>query len=161
MAFERKKDSGGGEVFKFENPGDTLTGFYLGSEDHTGEFGPTKKHVFKTETGTKVCFGQTHLTQLLADEEPGYLMIVTFDSTKKTGRGKPMKVFTLDIDKDQKAAGVEAASFEDEPIEDDIPADEVKTAPAKSYPTPAAVDPAARARIQAELAKRKNSAKTA
>lgn len=168
MAFERKADTTQGEVFKFENPGDSITGYYLGSVDHEGDYGPTKKHVFKTPKGVKVCFGQRHLSDLLSDETPGFLVRVTFESTKKTGKGKPMKVFTMDVDRDQRteeglldAASDDSSSitYGDDPVEE-TPFDEIKTAPAKSYPAPASSDAANRAKIQAELARR-SKAKTA
>lgn len=153
MAFRRKQDTGSGEQFKFEKVGQKLTGYYLGSFDHDGEYGPTKKHVFKTAKGLKVVFGQTHLTQLLDGEKPGQLMQVTYSGDKKMKKGNPMKEYTLDIDDEQVLDADEIPDqnddsssgdedlFEDPSQEDDEPAevedeeepmDEVKTAPAKT-----------------------------
>lgn len=114
MAFKRKTDTGSGEQFKFERVNQKLTGYYLGSFDHDGEYGPTKKHVFKTPKGIQVVFGQTHLTQLLDGERPGPLMQVTYTGDKKTGKGKPMKQYTLDIDADQMLDSDEIPASSDE-----------------------------------------------
>lgn len=147
MAFRRKQDIGSGEIFSFEKVGQKITGYYLGTFDHEGNYGPTKKHVFKTEKGIKVVFGQTHLTQLLEGEEKGKLVQVTYVSDKKMKKGNPMKMYTLDIDDEQaldpneipdsveEAVEPEDDYADDEPAEDEDdapPADEVKTAPARN-----------------------------
>jgi hypothetical protein len=101
MAFKRKQS---GDIFKFETKGDSLTGYYLGSQDFQGDFGPTKKHLFKTETGVKIVIGQGYLTNLLTGSDPvapGTLVRVTFEGTKKGKKGNPMKVYDLEIDADQ------------------------------------------------------------
>lgn len=155
MGFKRKTDTSGGEQFKFETIGQKLTGFYLGSVEHNGEYGPTKKHLFKTKQGIKVVFGQTHLTSLLEGEVPGSLMLVTYESNKKVRKGNPMKMYTLDIDVDNQldsseiVAGVDAATSQEQDEysdeSEDISIDEVSTAPAKSLPRAAAPSAAARA----------------
>jgi len=153
MAFKRKTDTSGGEQFKFENAGDSLTGYYLGSPDFEGEYGPTKKHLFKTKKGIRVVFGQTHLTQLLEGEKPGCLMQVTYTEDKKMKKGNPMKCYTVDIDDEQKLDASEIpttddaeepnyeAAGDDEPAEEaeeETPMDEVKVAPPAKKAAPAA-----------------------
>lgn len=166
MAFRRKQDTSGGEQFKFENKGDSLTGVYLGTFDFDGEYGPGKKHLFKTDKGIKVVFGQTHLTQLLEGESSGKLMRVIFDDTKKTGKGRnPMKIYALEIDDEYEASedevnsAVEAANSEDdEPQdaeEDETPADEVKTPPVKAKPAATAPSASSQQRVKDLLARAK------
>lgn len=176
MAFKRKTDTGSGDQFKFEKVGQSLTGFYLGSFDHEGNYGPSKKHVFKTPKGVKVVFGQTHLIQLLEGEKPGQLMKITYAGDKKLKKGNPMKEYTLDIDDEQMLDADEipdgidnaeepesydepAASNEDdtpvEEAEEEQPMDEVKTAPARTL-APAKAAGGTKSAVQAILAKRAN-----
>ncbi len=177
MAFKRKTDTGSGDQFKFETIGQKLTGYYLGSFDHDGEYGPTKKHVFKTQSGLKVVFGQTHLTQLLDGEKAGTLMRVTFSSEKKAKKGNPMKMYDLDIDTDQvldaseipdssenaeeQEDEVAAGQYEDDaPIEEEEetpPMDEVKTAPAKNLAA-RTVTPDRKAKVDEILNRRRPAA---
>lgn len=160
MAFKRKVD-GNGEQFKFENIGDSLTGVYLGSLDHEGNYGPTKKHLFKTEKGVKVVFGQKHLSDMLEGERTGTLMRITFESEKKGKKGNPMKMYTLDIDDeylasdDEVAAGVQEATTEENEDYEDNAEEEVVTRTAKGLPTGKAPDAAKQARVAALLSGRK------
>lgn len=168
MAFIRKQDNGGGEQFKFEKQGQTLTGWYLGSFDHTGDFGPTKKHLFKLQTGQiKVVFGQTHLTQLLCDAvDPiptGALVQVTFSESKKMKKGNPMKMYTVDVDADSicsvddlAAVSRESDDYSDE-SDDETQADEVITAPAKAAPKAASPTAKSRAQVEALLSGNKRA----
>lgn len=181
MAFRRKLDSSSGDVFKFEKVGQKLVGFYLGSFDHDGDYGPTKKHVFKTPKGMKVVFGQKHLTDLLTEGENvvGKLLEVAYIGDKppaKGRKGNPMKLFELGIDDEQVLDADEipdaadmaeestdeyAAAEEDETEEapeveeEEEPMDEVKTAPARSIATSKAGAAAAKARAL-DLINRKN-----
>jgi hypothetical protein len=143
MAFERKTDNG--EVVKLENKGDSVTGYYLGSVDHQGDYGPTKKHLLKTTNGVKVIFGQKQLTGLLEDVEPGYLVRITRDGSKPGKKGNPMKTYFLDIDREQRMSQEEMIT--DESL-DDTPQDEVQTAPAK--PAPRATAPTNQTRSQVQ-----------
>jgi hypothetical protein len=161
MAWNRKSDTSG-EQFKFENKGQQLTGYYLGSVDHEGDYGPTKKHLFKTQEGVKVVFGQKHLTDLLAGETVGVLMRVTFSDTKKGKKGNPMKIYTLDVDPDQRLDAVElvdAAESADEGTNDDAEetVEEIRTAAAR--PAPRATSPSAAniSKVNALLASRKSA----
>lgn len=169
MAFKRKEDTGGGEEFKFDKKGKSLTGIYMGSSDFKGKFAPTKKHIFKTESGIKVVFGQSHLIQLLADEQPGILVCITYVKDKPSQKGNPMKVYTLDIDdefradEDEIAEAVDAANSDeqdDEPEEDEeeLAADEVKTEPVKTRPAAKAPTKSSTSRVQELLAKRSRTA---
>ncbi len=171
MAFKRKTDTTSGEQYKFDAVGQQLTGYYLGSHDHDGDYGPTKKHLFKTAKGVKVVFGQRHLTDLLAGEAIGTLMQITYVGDKKMKKGNPMKQYTLDIDtdntldSDEVTAAQEAsqeseeggtAGFDEEPSEiedEEPPMDEVKTAPVKKL-VASANAAAAKTRVQEILSKR-------
>lgn len=169
MAFKRKQDTSSGDLFKFETVGQQLTGYYLGSFDYDGEYGPTKRHLFKTKKGTKVVMGQKHLTDLLADEKPGVLVQVTYESDKKVKKGNPMKVYTLDIDDEQTLSADEIPSeiesaeepdnYDDtEPTEveeEEEQLDEVKTAPKPIAAAAKAPSPAARAKVNEILNRRR------
>jgi hypothetical protein len=156
MAFERKVDSGGGDVVKFEKPGDSVTGFYVGSQPFPeGKFGPAIKHILKTAKGMKVVFAKegSALDQLFSGED-GNLVRVTFASTKPSGKGNPTKIYTLDVDKEQTLDPAEMATsestYDDEPSEDEEET-EVTTSPAKAAPTARSPSTDARARAQALL----------
>lgn len=154
MAMKRKADGGNGEQFKFETIGQSLKGIYVGSQEITGQYGPSIKHLFKTEKGLKAVFGQTHLTQLLQGEE-GKLVEATYVKDKPSKRGRPMKSYTLDIDTDYQASSEELAAYagDDEPVEDDedVQPDEVKTEQVKRSVSAAAPSAASRDRVKALL----------
>lgn len=111
MTAPRIKTDAGGDSFKFETIGTKLTGHYQGSVDHEGEYGPTKKHIFKTDKGIKVVFGQKQLTDLLATETPGVFMEVTFTGLKKGKKGNPMKTYQLAVYDDNTEAVVTDAEY--------------------------------------------------
>lgn len=172
MAFKRKEDTGSGEQFKFEKVGQKLVGYYLGSFDFEGDFGPTKKHLFKTDKGVKIVFGQAHLTSLLtdaADPVPkGVLVQVTYEESKKTKKGSPMKVYAVDIDDEQQLDSAEIPDtdevLDDEPIEevndeDETPTDAYATGLAKRPPTANAPSQSTQANVKAML--NRSKAKTA
>jgi len=163
MAFKRKADSSQGEQFKFSAIGDSITGVYLGSHDFEGDYGPTKKHLFKTDSGIKVIFGKKQLTELLAGEKTGQLMRVTYDSDKKMAKGRaPLQLYTVDIDDEYQASEDEvteavaaAEEGEDYDAEDEA---EVETAPVKAKPRAAAPDASRQAAVQALLNRGKKNA---
>ncbi len=166
MAFIRKQDTTSGDQFKFETPGTALIGVYLGSFPHEGDYGPTKKHLFKTEKGIKVVFGQKHLSDLLENETAGSLVRVTFTESKKMRKGNPMKMYTLDIDNEYQADPSEVESYveaatagadDDSLSDDDTPADEVVTEPVKAKVVARAPSAEAQARVQALLARNKKA----
>lgn len=161
--FKKKIDVSGGEGFKFDNVGDTLTGFYLGSFPHEGNYAPTTKHLFKTERGILTIFGQRHLTSLLEGEKTGVLMQVTYSGTKASKKKgyAPMKMYELGIDASQSldaaelgdaAEAANAGQEEDFGNDDgdDTTYDEVQTAPAR--PALAAQSPS-KDKVNAVLAK--------
>lgn len=157
MAFERKVDSSGGDVVKFEKPGDSVTGFYVGSQPFPeGKFGPAIKFILKTPKGVKVIFAKENsaLAQLFTGEE-GKLVRVTFERTKPSGKGHPTKLYTIDVDNDQTIDPEEMAAaepaYDDEPADDEDDAAEVVTAPAKAAPAARSPSADGRARAQALL----------
>lgn len=181
MAFRRRRDSTNGTVFKFEKPGDNLTGFYLGSKEFESEFGVAKKHLFQTDKGLFVVLGQSNLTAQLLDEDDspkGKLCRITFLEERKSKKGRNMvKVYQVEVDDEQVIAedkllsAVEAesnpseyADNSDDDIGDDSPeeednelaVDEIKTAPARNLAAKIA-SPAAnasKARLQELIKKR-------
>jgi hypothetical protein len=160
MAFIRKTDSGGGDTVKFNAVGDSVTGIYLGAQDYPdGKFGPTVKHIFNTKKGIKVVFAKSNnqITQLLGGEE-NKLVCLTFSGTKNTGKGNPMKLYTLDVDPDYSPTADElsAASNDDVSVDEEETEEEMTTAPAKSAPRAAAPSAAKRSAVNAFVAKARN-----
>lgn len=168
----RKKNSQQGEVFKFENPGDTLKGYYLGTQEAEGKYGPCLKHLFKTDSGVKVTFGSKGLNDLLEGEKPGTLaeIVYTHDQQGKDKKKAAMKMFDSTwydsdvLDSSEVSESVNAANSEDEEDYDDepadiadeeVPADEVRTAPARSVPRASAPSSAQQRKVQELLAKRR------
>lgn len=156
MAFRTKVD--GGEAYKFEKVGQRLEGYYLGSKEFDGDYGPTLVHLFQRKDGVvNSIIGQGHLTRLLADEEPSKYMRVTYTGTKKGKKGHPMKVYQLEVDDTDlldssslaqiheslaASAAAEDEIVDDEVSDDEAPADEIKparaTAPARPATPPSA-----------------------
>lgn len=137
MAFKKQLDKGSGELFKFEEEGQQLTGIYLGSDDFAGDFAPTKKHLFKTEEGIKTVIGQSHLINLLQNVAVGSLVRVTFEGKKKGKKGNPMNVYGIEIDDeyvadDSEIAAARSAMDDGDQDDEETPMDEVKTAQVKS-----------------------------
>lgn len=100
MAFKDKLDSGGGDIIKFNKIGDTAVGVYLGSKlDLEGKFGPTLKHVLKTDGGMGTIFAKpnSQLSSMLSGEE-GNKIKITFSETKPSGKGNPTKIYKVAID---------------------------------------------------------------
>lgn len=145
MAFEKVFDAGQATVKKFENVGDKIEGYYMGSFDFEGDYGLTKKHVFQTENGAELVFGQRHLIQQLPTIKPGTMVRVVYTedlAPKKKGQ-HPMKLFSFEQDKKNTidVVGVdstwEAAADSAPEQEDTALADEVAPARAIRPATPA------------------------
>lgn len=140
MAFKPVVDSGGGDVVKFEKPGTAVTGIYLGFQAWPeGKFGPTTKHIFKTEKGLRVAFfkDDSQPGNLLSQAKAGDLVRLTFTGTKPSkGGGNPMKLYSLDIDDEYKASDddISAASTTEDDGDSDTPMDEVTTSAAARAP---------------------------
>lgn len=148
MAFETVFDASQASVYKFENKGDKMEGYYMGSFDHTGDYGPTKKHVFQTERGAEVIFGQRHLMQQLPNIKAGTMVRITYteDLAPKAKGRQPMKLFKFEQDRKNTidVVGVDftptaetASSFEDvsDDVQDDI--QELDTTPPQRATRPA------------------------
>ncbi len=172
MAFEPVFDAGNAQVRKFESVGDTVEGYYMGSFDFDGDYGPTKRHVFQTESGAEIIFGQAHLKQLLPTVKPGTMVRITMTgelAPKKKGQ-HPMKLFKIEQDKKNtiEVSGVDFTPTDDSASDaddvdtdlgsDESALDEVKSsraqAPARPAPTPTADTIAA---AKARLAARTNA----
>lgn len=155
MAFVRKQDTGGGDLFKFDNVGDSITGVYLGFNEAQGDFGPYNRYLFKTDTGTKMVRGSTHINELLQNEATGQLMRLTYTGLKPTKKGKPMKKFELDIDDSYSASESELESaraasdnYDDESGDDE---EEITTGQVKPAVNAGAPSAAARSKVDSLL----------
>lgn len=164
MAFKRKTGTGDGEVFKFENPGTTLTGVYVGRSDYQGDWGPTIKHQVKTEAGLKVIFGSKVLNDLLTDAELGKLIRITQVKSKPSKKGNPTKMYEVDVDDTYEMDGAELSSYagdgeeEETDIDADAPAYDETVAARPAAPRQAAnVGAAQAAKAQALLNGRRSS----
>ncbi len=157
MAFKRKTGTGDGEVFKFENPGTTLTGVYVGRSEFQGDWGPTIKHQIKTEAGLKVVFGSKVLNDLLTDGELGKLVRITQVKSKPSKKGNPTKMYEIDVDDEYQMGGDELSTYagddgEETDVDADEPAyDEAPAARASAPRQPATVNAASAAKAQAML----------
>jgi hypothetical protein len=148
MAFEKVFDASNGEVFKFDTIGDILEGYYMGSFDYQGDYQPTKKHVFSTEKGAVVTFGQRNLIQLLPSVKPGTMVRITYTEDlppKKKGQ-HPMKLFevlqdrknTILVGEVQHDVGDEEGEVEDADFSADDTAQDVVAPARASKPAQAA-----------------------
>jgi hypothetical protein len=155
MGFTRKADAGGGEFVKFGTVGDSITGIYLGAQDRANsKFGPSKNHMFNTKNGVKVVTAKegSQIEQLLSGED-NKLVKLTFSGTKDTGKGNPMKLYTLDVDGDYVPTSDELAGADDGDDGDSDDEEELETAAptaaAKAVPRGAAPSAAKRAQVNA------------
>lgn len=154
--FKVKHSGSNGDVFKFREVGDQLVGVYLGSREHSGEYGPTKKHLFSTESGGKVVFGQKILMDELTSAEVGHRLRITY-----TGLQKKMKLFEIAVGKKvlddvETQVALEAATdgFNDDALEEE---EEVRTAAARPAPRATAPSTAKVNKVADLLASRKNA----
>ena len=102
MAFEALFDASNGTPFKFEDKGTVLEAYYMGSFDYEGDYGPTKKHVFKLEhdDSAVVVFGQRSLMQQLPEARVGAMLRITYTGDKPAAKKgqHPMKLFKIEQD---------------------------------------------------------------
>ena len=170
MAFEQIFDASNASPFKFEGVGAILEGYYMGSYDYTGDYGPTKKHVFNTKQGAVVVFGQRNLMQQLPSVTTGVMVRITYtgDLAPKAKGRAAMKLFKIEHDKDNtvSVAGVnlektEEPSYEtvdeDGPGEQEEPLDVIQPAAPKAPARAVAPPQANQDRVRALLASRKQA----
>lgn len=102
MAFKEKQiGSDGGEQFKFDKPGTTLTGYYVGSQNIIINKKPATRHDFQTKAGERISpLGSYNLDKGLAELELGTMVRVTYVEKKQTNNGNTVKVFKLEVDED-------------------------------------------------------------
>lgn len=152
MAFETLFDASNGTIYKFENKGDQLEGYFMGSFDYQGDYGPTKRHVFSTPEGAVIVFGQKHLMQLLPQIKVGTMVRLTYidDLAPKKKGQHPMKLFKPEQDRKNviEVNGVELAPALTETTEDDVPSnfEPVTEEPIDEAPPARATRPATPAR---------------
>lgn len=146
MAFETLFDASNATVFKFEAKGDVLEGYYMGSFDHEGDYGPTKKHIFDTKNGAICVFGQRNLIQTLPTVKPGTMVRITYtDELAPKAKGRqPMKLFKFEQDRKnvREVAGIELTPAADDlgnwdTVDADTPTDEAPPTRATRPATPA------------------------
>lgn len=174
MAFETLFDASNATVFKFEKKGDQLEGYYMGSFDFEGDYGPTKKHVFSTSNGATVVFGQRNLIQTLPTVKAGVMLRITYtDELPAKAKGRqPMKLFKFEQDKKNiiEVTGVELTPTDSgsddvrgdyEPIEPEVTDEAPPARPQR--PTVAARTPSAaqQAEVRNALSGRAKAAKSA
>lgn len=127
MAIQRASKTGA-TPFKFEDKGDTLKGYYLGTTEKTINDAPAKEHTYKTADGVVAVLGQSNILKQYENNgiTPGTYVELRFtgDHVKLSG-GRKMKVYDVDYDKentiDPSTVSIEAAA-EDESEEDETPA---------------------------------------
>lgn len=172
MAFEKLFDASNAAPFKFESKGTVLEGYFMGSFEHNGDYGKTKKHIFKTAQGAVVVFGQTNLMQQLPSAVVGAMTRITYKDDKlsdKKGR-HPMKLFEIEQDKKEKidVVGVDLTpteSYDDNTddvdaetdVDSDDAVDEAPPAKAQAPKKPAVAPDAERQRKVQELLNRGKS----
>ncbi len=154
MAFKRKADPSSAESVEFKKIGDSLTGIYLGATLwEGGKFGPTMVHLFNTSEGMKKAYSKEkgQLTQILAGEE-GKNVLVTYAESRPSGKGNPMKVYTVDVDDEFQTlpANELLAQYEDavEDTEEEVDEEPQYTAPPSRTASASAAN---QAKVQALL----------
>lgn len=110
MAYKTKFDGSTNEAIQLgginpktqkENP-TSIEGYFLGTRDTDGEYGPGKLHIFQTEKGTVGVWGKARLNGLLTSELVGQMVLVTFTgmvAPTKKGR-KPAYGYEVQHDND-------------------------------------------------------------
>ena len=90
-----------GDYFKFEQPGDTITGTITAIRKHTFADGKVAAElVIDTDDGPKsVTAGQVMLARKLAEVRPseGDKIAIRFDQTEQRQGGKTLKHFTVQV----------------------------------------------------------------
>ena len=95
MAFKKIEVSSGGEKFKFEKEGTTLTGHYLGSEIIEINGDPATKHRFKVGNQIIAPLGSADLNRQLSNVPEGMMTRVTFLGKKSVRSEKLKKTFQM------------------------------------------------------------------
>jgi hypothetical protein len=100
------------DYIKFENPGDTVTGTVTNIGIHRWDDGTVSPQITLDVDGeTKtVTAGQVGLKALLAEKRPevGETLTVTFTGIEKRAGGKTLKKWTVDVERADEVAEVEA-----------------------------------------------------
>lgn len=86
-------------MIKFENEGDSIEGFYIGSSQFRSKKGDDiTKHKFRQRDGSlDECFGATSLNDL-ENVTPGAYTRVVFLGYKTSKKGREFKDFTIEFD---------------------------------------------------------------
>jgi hypothetical protein len=103
MAFKPVNEGNFGRI-QFANPGDSVTGYYLGSEEIEIKGEPATRHNFKTTTGIASCLGTKMLDEELEKVDTGVLARVTYQGKRKGKTGREYKAFLIEADADDRLA---------------------------------------------------------
>ena len=107
---QKKRDFANDEKFKFEEEGDTLEGYYLGSETFEYEGDELTKHRVRRDDGKTVSFiGGSVLNNELPGIPVGSLVRIERGADKKLKGGKHMATYQIDYD-DEDCIDVSAQS---------------------------------------------------
>ena len=102
MARQRLNNNISDNTKKFEKPGDSISGNYLGSRTATTTFGECLVHSFSTPQGVVDCWGSTALDrglEAVVKQAPGAMVWAVFKGKLKIGN-KTLKSFDIDWDPD-------------------------------------------------------------
>lgn len=85
------------EVFKFEKPGESLSGKLIKKEEENSKFGNLKAFIRTTYNQTYIIFCQTVLEQRLSLVDVGEEIMIVYEGEDKENakQGNPLKVFSV------------------------------------------------------------------
>lgn len=159
MAMKKVSDLNAETTFKFEKPGQTFEGYYLGSKKVNTNMGQSTLQIFQTDKGNVGVWGSADIDRKLSAVPVGsYTEIAYLKKTKLDG-GRTMKKFDVGYD-DENTIEVSSAPIntspgsrdeseddaEDQEVEQDYSSDEseeeAEEAPAPVRAAPKASRPA-------------------
>lgn len=103
----------------------TAEGYYIGFKTTTSKFGDAKLHIVQTPKGNLGIWGKTDMDNKLSGVIPGSMVRITYTGEVPSGKGNPMKKFTVEVDDDNRieVAGTAPAEGQDLGSADDQDAD--------------------------------------
>jgi len=76
-----------------------IEGYFLGSKETKGKFGPAKLHIFQTATGNVGVWGKTSMDKALTAAPLGAMTLVTFKGTRPTKQGNDAYIYEVRTDR--------------------------------------------------------------
>lgn len=98
MALKTANGGARGDKFKFEEEGDKLEGYYLGSSIIVINGDNVTAHNVQTDKGIMSPLGSTDLNRKLGEVPAGARVVIVFEGIKKLGKGKTLKIFDVKYD---------------------------------------------------------------